>query len=106
MDELEQLEKTIKERLKGTSSAQEFINSFPEDESNSMRVYRVEALPSEKEKMPVFLQKKVYSEEIVNFYKVVASIHTELFIEILGKNIGQTKEYFRIRSVFEERDCH
>ncbi|MEI6119333.1 MAG: hypothetical protein WCP92_09405 [bacterium] len=105
MEEIEQLKETIQERLKKTSSAQEFINSFPEDENNSMIVSKVETIPSEKDKMPTFLQKKVYSEEIVNFYKVVKDVmHTELYIEILGKNLGQTKEYFRIRSTFEERD--
>ena len=105
MEEIEQLEQTIKERLKMTSNGQEFINSFPNDENNAMIVSKVENIPSEKEKMPTFLQKKIYSEEIVNLYKVVRDVmHTELYIEILGKNLGQTKEYFRIRSAFEERD--
>jgi hypothetical protein len=105
MKEVESLKILIKERLKTTSTVQEFINSFPDDENNAMVVFKVETIPSEKEKKPIFLHKKVYSEEIVNFYEVIKdAMRTELYVEILGKNPGQTKEYFRICSTFEERD--
>ncbi len=123
MEEIESLKKLIKERLKMTSTVQEFINSFPDDENNAMVVYKVETIPSNpddenndgyrvgtpsrKEKNIIFLYKKVYSEEIVNFYEVAKdAMRTELYVEILGKNPGQTKEYFRIRSTFEERDWY
>jgi hypothetical protein len=103
MDDIDDLIGTIKERLRTTSSAQEFINSFPEDESNSMRVERRENLPLEKIDSVIFLQMKVYSEEIVNFYKIVrGSGFVQLYIEILGKNLGQTKMYFIIKSTLEE----
>ena len=103
MDDIDNLIETVKERLQMASNAQEFINSLSEDKSNSMRVERKENLPLEDEETLKFIKMKVYSEEIVSFYTIKRGIYTDLYIEILGKNLGQTKMYFTIRSVFEER---
>ena len=101
MNDIEDLIETVKERLQSTSSVQEFINSFSEDKSNSMRVEREEKLPLEDAEAVTFIKMKVCSEEIISFYRIKKGIYTKLYIEILGKNLGQTKMYFSIRSVFE-----
>ena len=100
-DILENLIEIVKERLQSTSSVQEFINSFSEDKSNSMRVEREENLPLENAEAVTFIKMKVCSEEIISFYRIKrGTMYTKLYIEILGKNLGQTKMYFSIRSAF------
>ena len=90
--------KTIINYLRDCQSAQDFMNKMEQNVQNTGLVSKkIPQIPITKdEELPVFQQKKTYPEEIINVYKRINKniMYNEYYIEILGKNLGQTKEYF------------